>query len=172
MGFLLLLPFFFIRFGLLSMLDRGAVTRAAYFAPLRKQEKPAYWVYQLSNVAIFLCTLFSRVKVTPLPLFCAGITLYCVGTILLVVSVINFAAPSQSGINRNGLYRLSRNPMYVAYFILFLGYAALTQSLLLLGFVLAFQLSAHWIIRSEERWCIERFGGEYLRYMKTVRRYF
>lgn len=119
MGFLLLVPFFFIRFGLLSMLDSGAVTRAAYFAPLRKQEKPAYWVYQLSNVAIFLCMFFLRAKATPPPLFYTGIALYCVGTLLLVVSVINFAAPSKSGINRNGLYRLSRNPMYMAYFILF-----------------------------------------------------
>ena len=39
MGFLLLMPFFLIRFGLLALLDKGAVARAAHFAPLLKKEK-------------------------------------------------------------------------------------------------------------------------------------
>ena len=172
MGFLLLIPFFLIRFGLLSILDRNAITRAAYFPPLVKHEKTAYWIYQICNVAIFLCMFFLKVKVVPPILFYTGTAFYSVGTILLAVSVINFAAPSESGINQNGLYRLSRNPMYVAYFVFFFGCALLTQSLLLIGLVLIFQITAHWIIRSEERWCIERFGGAYLQYMKKVRRYF
>lgn len=172
MGFLLLIPFFLIRYGLLSILDKDAIMRAAYFPPLIKQEKAAYWIYQISNVAIFLCMFFLKVKVAPPILFYTGTAFYSVGTILLAVSVINFAAPSERGINQNGLYRLSRNPMYVAYFIFFLGCALLTQSPLLIGFVLIFQITAHWIIRSEERWCIEQFGGAYLQYMKKVRRYF
>lgn len=172
MGFLLLLPFFLIRFGLLSLLSQKAVKRAAYFAPLLEKEKVAYWVYQISNVAIFLCMFFLKVNIMPPMLFYTGAAVYSGGTILLAVSVINFASPSESGINQNGLYRLSRNPMYVAYFIFFFGCALLTQSLLLLGFVLIFQIATHWIIHSEERWCIERFGGVYLQYMKKVRRYF
>ncbi len=61
--------------------------------------------------------------------------------------------------------------MYVAYFVYFVGCALLTQSMVLLGTVIAFQVSAHWIILSEERWCLERFGEEYQRYSKKVRRY-
>ena len=58
MGFLLLMPFFLIRFGLLALLDKGAVARAAHFAPLLKKEKPAYWIYQITNAAIFLYLFF------------------------------------------------------------------------------------------------------------------
>lgn len=47
----------------------------------------------------------------------------------------------------------------------------LTQSRILLGVVLIFQISAHWIILAEERWCIEKFGTVYKQYMKSVRRY-
>lgn len=171
MGLLLLLPFFLIRFGLLSLLDRGAVKRAAYFAPLLGNEKVAYWSYQLSNVAIFVYLLFLSVKLVPLWVFVLGLVVYLAGVILLTVSVVNYAAPSESGINQNGLYKLSRNPMYVAYFVLFIGCALMTQSAILLAFVLVFQISAHWIIRSEERWCIRKFGTEYLSYMEQVRRY-
>lgn len=172
MGILLLIPFFLIRFGLLSLLSKDAVTRAANFAPLLESEKAAYWIYQFSNVAIIITLFFVKVVTAPPRLFYPGIALYSVGLLLLAASVINFASPSKSGFNQKGLYRVSRNPMYVAYFLFFLGCAVLTQSLLLLGFVLIFQISAHWIIRSEERWCMEQFGEEYLLYQKKVRRYF
>jgi protein-S-isoprenylcysteine O-methyltransferase Ste14 len=36
---------------------------------------------------------------------------------------------------------------------------------------LVFQISSHWIILSEERWCVKQFGDEYIDYMKRVRRY-
>lgn len=171
MGFLLLLPFLFIRFGLLTLLGKDAVARAAYFAPLIGKEKAAYWIYQAANAAIFLYLFFLKIKAAPAPLFYAGAAVYAAGLILLAVSIVNFAAPSESGINQNGLYRLSRNPMYVAYFIFFLGCALLTQSWLLLGFVIIFQGSSHFIIRSEERWCLAQFGDAYRQYMKKVRRY-
>lgn len=90
---------------------------------------------------------------------------------MCIVSVANYAKPAENGINLHGLYQISRNPMYVAYFIYFLGCVLLTQSLILFAILLIFQISAHWIILSEERWCIERFGQVYLNYMNKVRRY-
>lgn len=61
--------------------------------------------------------------------------------------------------------------MYVGYFIYFMGCCILTQSSLLFVIVLIFQYSAHTIILSEERWCIEKFKTEYIEYMEKVRRY-
>lgn len=170
-GALLLIPFFLIRFSLLSLLDKAAVRRAAYFAPLTSREKPAYYLYQISNVAVFVALVFLKIQTTTPALFYTGTIVFLIGSLTLTVSVVNFAAPSQNGMNRSGLYRFSRNPMYVAYFLYFIGCALLTQSRLLLGFVLLFQISAHWIILAEERWCIQNFGKEYLSYMEHVRRY-
>ena len=115
--------------------------------------------------------LFLKVSYTPAWLFFTGLAIYIAGVILLLVSVVNFASPSENGINKNGLYRVSRNPMYVAYFVFFMGYVLMTQSLILLALVIIFQISAHWIILSEERWCMEKFGDEYVQYLKRVRRY-
>ena len=171
MGLLLLLPFFLVRFGLLSLLNRAAVKRAAYFAPLADKEKPAFWVYQISNVAIVAAMLFLTIKSTPSWLLLTGLVVYAAGFILLIVAVVHFAAPDGTGLNRKGLYRQSRNPMYVAYFVFFIGCALLTQSWILFAFVLLLQISAHWIILSEERWRAGKFGADYLQYMKEVRRY-
>ena len=40
-GFLLLVPFFLIRFGLMARLDRASLARAAHFAPMRGGERAA-----------------------------------------------------------------------------------------------------------------------------------
>lgn len=170
-GILLLAPFLLLRFGLLARLGKEAVARAARFAPLEKKELPAYWVYQLSTAGLILLLPFSRVHTAPLSLLVLGGLLYGAGLALLTASLLAFAAPSEEGFCQSGAYRFSRNPMYVAYFLYFLGCALLAQSLPLLALLLPFQLSAHWIVRSEERWCVQAFGAPYLRYMEKVRRY-
>ena len=90
---------------------------------------------------------------------------------LLALSAAAFAAPAEQGVRRRGVYRFSRNPMYMAYFLCFLGCALLVQSPLLAVLVLVFQASAHWVILAEERWCAGQFGEAHLQYKKSVRRY-
>ncbi|MCL1977073.1 MAG: isoprenylcysteine carboxylmethyltransferase family protein [Candidatus Bathyarchaeota archaeon] len=170
-GAFLLIPFMLIRFGLLSILNKEATRRAAHFPPMIGKEKAAYWLYQLSTVAIFVYLFFLQIEIEPSWLFYTGLFIYTLGTVACTISIINFAKPSESGINLNGLYRISRNPMYMAYLIFFLGCVVLTKSPMLLGFVLVFQVSTHWIILAEERWCISNFGEKYRQYMKKVRRY-
>ena len=169
-AFLAVIPLILIRFGLLSILDKEALKRAAFFAPLLGKEKVAYWFYQISNILIFIYLCFLRITTEPY-WFYVGLVIYGLGVLLCIVSVSNFAKPAENGINLKGLYGVSRNPMYVTYFIYFLGCVLLTQSLILLAILLVFQISAHWIILSEERWCVKKFGEEYINYMNKVRRY-
>jgi protein-S-isoprenylcysteine O-methyltransferase Ste14 len=169
-AFVLVLPLILIRFGLLGILSKDAFKRAAFFAPLTEKEKPAYWFYQISNILLFAALCFLTVTADPYWLY-PGLAVYGLGTFLCIVSVLDFAKPEKNGINVKGLYRYSRNPMYVAYFVYYLGCVLLSRSLLLLAILLVFQISAHQIILSEERWCIGKFGEEYIQYMKKVRRY-
>lgn len=169
-AFLTVIPLILIRFGILWVLDKEALKRAAFFAPVIGKEKVAYWFYQISNIMIFVYLCFLRIMTDP-HWFYAGLVVYGLGVLLCLVSVLNFAKPGANGINLKGFYRVSRNPMYVAYFIYFLGCVLLTQSFILLAILLVFQISAHWIILSEERWCVKKFGEEYINYMNKVRRY-
>jgi len=169
-GFLLLIPFILIRFGLLSILNKEGLKRAAFFAPLIGRERIAYWFYQISNMLFFGYLFFIKITTNPY-WFYIGLATYVLGVLLCLASVLNFANPAENGINLKGLYRISRNPMYVSYFVYFLSCALLTQSLILLVILIVFQLSAHWVILSEERWCIKKFGEEYKKYMNKVGRY-
>ena len=169
-GVLLLAPFFLLRFGLLSLVNKAAVGRAAYFAPMPEREKAAYWIYQVSNLLLLLFVLFSKVQAVP-PLLYGGAALYAAGLLLLAASVMAFAHPAEDGFSRTGVYRLSRNPMYAAYFLYFLGCSMLARSWLSAAVTLIFQVSAHWVIRAEERWCVQQYGDAYKQYMQKVRRY-
>lgn len=115
--------------------------------------------------------MVSSVKIDFSLQFYLGLSLFLVGILLFAISVVCFAFPNDEGLNINGIYKFSRNPMYVAYFVCFLGMSLLIQSLIMLVMVLIFQISAHWIIVLEERWCLEKFGKSYEDYTKKVRRY-
>lgn len=172
LGVLLLLPFFLIRFGLLALLDRHALARAAHFAPMEGLDRAVYWVYQLSNAALLLRILTARRLAGEPLLLAGGWALYGAGLALLALSAAAFAAPAEQGVRQSGVYRWSRNPMYCAYFLFFLGCALLLSSPLLAALTLLFQMAAHRVILAEERWCVQRFGEVYLQYCKAVRRYF
>ena len=104
----------------------------------------------------------------------AGVRTLCrmaLGLALCAGAVVSFGRPSPGPFREDGLYRFSRNPMYVSYFVYFAGCVLLTRSRLLAALVLLFQLSEHWIILAEERWCREQFGAPYEAYRKRVRRY-
>lgn len=170
-GFWLLIPFLAIRFVLLSARSKKAVQRAAHFAPVQGAEKIAYYIYQISNIGLFLYLIFFTVKIDLSIQFYLGVVCYVLGLCLCTVAIISFSSPDSMGLNTNGIYKFSRNPMYIAYFICFIGMAFLTQSLMLLCIVVIFQISAHWIILSEEKWCMKNFGDRYKQYMEKVRRY-
>jgi len=169
-AFLTVIPLILIRYGILSIIDKESLKRAVFFAPLIGREKVAFWVYQITTVLILLYLLLLKIKTDSDWLY-IGLVIYSLGIVLYAVSVVNYAKPKMNGINLSGLYRVSRNPMYIAYFIYFLGCVLLTHSLILLALLIGFQVSAHWIILSEERWCIKKFGEEYIEYMNKVRRY-
>ena len=122
-------------------------------------------------MGILLALCASRIQSGSTGTWYGGLVLYLLGLVLCAVSVLHFAAPDQDGLNTQGIYRLSRNPMYLGYFVCFLGMALLTRAWVLLALVLVFQGSAHWIILAEEWWCQETFGEAYRQYRGRVRRY-
>ena len=169
-AFITVIPIIIIRYALLSMLNKEALTRAAYFAPLVGRERIAYWVYQATTLLILVDLILLKIRIDS-DWFYIGVVIYGLGLVLYAISMVDYARPKTNGINVNGLYRISRNPMYGAYSICFLGCVLISSSWRLFILLIIFQISSHWIILSEERWCIKKFGEDYMRYMNKVRRY-
>ena len=111
-GGVLLLPFLAVRFGLLLLVDKKAIGRAGHFAPVRREEQWASFIYQLSNIGLFAYLFFLTIRIDFSLQFYMGLVFYFSGIVLCAVSAVCFALPDESGLNINGIYQLSRNPMY------------------------------------------------------------
>ena len=111
----------------------------------------------------------------------AGIVVVFVGLAVMLRCILQFALEGKGTLSPvdptkrlvvRGLYRYSRNPMYVGVMLILIGEATITQSSslwLYLTFVfIAFNL---FILLHEERRLRRDFGAEYSDYCKKVRRW-
>ena len=72
----------------------------------------------------------------------------------------------------DGLFRYSRNPIYLGFTLALLGWAIVLGNLAALDGVLLFFLAAHfWYIPFEEKAMKKEFGTVYEQYKKQVRRW-
>lgn len=77
-----------------------------------------------------------------------------------------------TAIVRTGPYRISRNPIYLAFSVLQLGIAIWANSLWLLAtLVVAVSVINFMVIPREERYLEHKFGAEYRHYKADVRRW-
>lgn len=72
----------------------------------------------------------------------------------------------------SGMYRYSRNPLYLGLLLCYvgLGFGVDLPWLLILALP-TMALTYLLLIRPEEKYLLQRFGGEFLRYKETVRRW-
>ena len=72
-----------------------------------------------------------------------------------------------------GLYRVSRNPMYMAVLVILASWATGFRSITLSGYAAAVSLAFHLrIVWHEEPWLARAFGAEWLAYRARVPRWF
>lgn len=71
-----------------------------------------------------------------------------------------------------GIYSISRNPYFLSYFLMFLGYTLLLQNLILLVLSFIGIFLVHKMIIKEEKYLYSIHGDSYLEYKSKVPRYF
>ena len=104
-----------------------------------------------------------------------GWPLLLLGSLLAAWAVVTIKAMDISkptSIIDSGPYKFSRNPMYVAWTVLYVGTALLVNTwwlLILLPGVTAF--THYFVVGREEQKLEQKFGEEYSQYCNRVRRY-
>jgi len=111
----------------------------------------------------------------------SGVAVFVAGGILALTCIASFVVrgegtPAPFDAPRKfvavGPYRYVRNPMYVGAFFVILGFGLFLNSLAVLIFGLPWLLLAHlFVIFYEEPALNEKFGEEYLDYLKKVNRW-
>lgn len=166
MGFLLIVPVLFLRYGWMRILNPKVLPSAAIFPHGEGRDE---WKTKLNSWivnGIIFSPLFARIHLSV-----TGLGLYFTGIIVLAVAVAGFAKRNEQGFCDAGIYHYSRNPMYVGYVIAFLGTGLLIQAWFYWIFFVPFVLTLPPVIKAEEAWCLREYGDSYRRYMNQVYRY-
>ena len=67
-----------------------------------------------------------------------------------------------------GLYRISRNPIYLGTYLIFIGIGITCASWLLLLLIAVVIILQHVVTGAEERWCLDKYGDAYQEYMNRT----
>lgn len=71
----------------------------------------------------------------------------------------------------SGIYRISRNPYFLSYSVLILGFILIFPSLILIGLLILLATVFHKMILEEEKYLESIHGDKYLDYKRKVNRY-
>lgn len=126
------------------------------------------WLIMLLLICLFTPINFGT-------LFWIGLPLLLIGIVLNAIAMYSFARFT-GGVNTNGIYRYSRNPMYIGGFSFLLGLCLMGWSTsawsiaLLIMFIVSIPYY-HWTVLFEEAFLEDKYGEAYLEYKQGVPRY-
>jgi protein-S-isoprenylcysteine O-methyltransferase Ste14 len=108
-----------------------------------------------------------------------GVFLCALGLVLFLLSLVSFGRSFRVGIDTEqpdklittGIFALSRNPIYVAFWIILLGEFLVFPNWILLVYLAAATWLFHRQVLREEAYLIQHYGEEYAEYCARVRRY-
>ncbi len=108
-----------------------------------------------------------------------GIIIIATGVSIFIISMLSMKTSWRVGIDKNtktklvthGIYKYSRNPAFVGFDFMFLGFFITYPNILTALITLANFISIHRLILEEERHLKTLFGKEYVNYKESVPRY-
>lgn len=138
------------------------------------------WSRQLSILSamrtVFALPAFVLITFSPLKVGCSvfsvGLLIFALGLAGFVAALWNFRNTPSDRPATVGLYRVSRNPQALTFFLALYGITLTIGSWIALLTVAACQLFAHFRILAEEAACLRQYGDAYRAYMRRVPRYF
>ena len=109
----------------------------------------------------------------------AGVVLGIISVIFFLLSVTVMRNNWRAGFDSNqntslvtrGIYKISRNPAFVGFDLLYIGCAVSFPNIINIIISLIAIIAFHIQILGEEKFLAEQFGQEYIDYKKKVRRY-
>jgi protein-S-isoprenylcysteine O-methyltransferase Ste14 len=130
---------------------------------------------------LFLCSLFDVINLRMVSFKIFNYISYCtviLGMIFTFISLINLGKSTRLGLPsektifiQKGIYKISRNPMYVGFNLFTISSIFQNANIIVLILGIYSIYSYHLIIKGEENFLEKRFRKQYLDYKKRVNRY-
>jgi protein-S-isoprenylcysteine O-methyltransferase Ste14 len=170
-GWILLAIEFIIQGSLLLAFPKAVVSRLFDRSGWNKKQRFYTVLGKLFSLICLVLIVTTSLKFGT-RLFIAGMVLYALGIVGLVVAMFNFKNTPLNQPVTGGIYRFSRHPQIVSLFFVFLGICIAINSWPALYALLLSKLFQHFSILAEEEVCLKQYGEPYRIFMKRVPRYF
>jgi protein-S-isoprenylcysteine O-methyltransferase Ste14 len=140
------------------------------FSGPTKKEKVLDIIGMVIIFAFYAYSIFLPLKLGTF-WFSAGLLIYLLGAIIETIAMLNFVTTPVDKPVTKGVYRISRNPMYLGMFLIFGGTGIACVSWVFLLLTAVFIILFHIAVVSEERFCLQKYGNAYREYMNKIPRW-
>lgn len=168
-AWLLTVPIFIVGI-YIAVRHRDTAKRMADMTGYSRKEKAATISASSTPYLFTLLTIFIPLSPSTVAVV-IGVPLYAIGLIGFIAAVASYIKAPPEALAVHGIYRISRNPMYVAALLAYSGITILTLDILLAILLIIMIALHHMMILSEESACTKRFGKQYEQYRKGTPRY-
>ncbi len=152
------------------LLDKEGFRRGGDSSWIEKKNKPL----MMFSLFIFYATLVFSVWIplkTDTVLFYIGLGLFVCVMILTAVFSGDYVKAPKDKVITQGIYRFSRNPIYIGTYLISISTILMTLSWILIISLILSVISMHFIILLEENYLAKKYGNDYLEYKQKVPRY-
>jgi protein-S-isoprenylcysteine O-methyltransferase Ste14 len=131
------------------------------------KDKVISMIMMIVMFSLYIYSIFLPFKLGTI-WFIIGLVIYIIGIIILTTTMINFiTTPMDEPVTR-GLYRFSRNPMFIGFYVVLIGVAAACFSWIYFLGTIVFIITVGLISPVEEKMTLDHYGKPYEEYMKRT----
>jgi protein-S-isoprenylcysteine O-methyltransferase Ste14 len=151
--------------------EKKRTKRLRQFVLFKKTEKVlALSTHAVIMPVVFIYSIFLPLK-TGTPWLPAGLPVLAVALVISVAAIFNVGATPDDEPATRGVYRVSRHPIYLSGFLMYLGTGICCASWPVLFGAVLWIVFWHIAVPTEEEFLIERYGDSYRKYMSRTPRW-
>jgi protein-S-isoprenylcysteine O-methyltransferase Ste14 len=142
--------------------------RATESVPYNRTQKIlAYSTHIFIMPFTALYSIFLPLKIGTAWLY-VGLVIFALALAMSVITSVNYATTPLDEPVSKGVYRISRHPIYLTGFLLYIGIGIATASWVILLCAILWIVLFHFVVPFEERFLLEKYGDSYREYMNKT----
>jgi len=138
--------------------------------PLDKNKKMLGNILSIFFILPIIYSFFLPINISSV-LFFIGLLIYVIGLIIGILAWFDFYTNAVDKLVTKGVYRVSRNPMYLCIVLIFTGTGIICVSWLFLLLTIIFTILSYILVISEEHFCLKKYGQDYRNYFNRTPRW-
>jgi protein-S-isoprenylcysteine O-methyltransferase Ste14 len=135
-----------------------------YTPPSKRRDKILSNLMVIVLFGSFIYSIFMPLKIGTIWLY-IGLVIYLFGLILIAITMINFATTPINKPVTKGIYRYSRNPMFIGWFLIYFGISFASISWIYLFITIFLIIIVNYVSSLEEEVTLGHYGKSYKDYL-------